>query len=124
MKITIEKQHMSMDICGILDMFRGRSMRGIIEQEGKGLSDREARNYLNDCLSKGYKVIPMSEDDECPEFDYFGGGCPGHGIHYYNDDDKEITKEEYDKITAERGMRNEQNLQAPSYVQLPSRTQG
>ena len=36
-------------------------------------------------------------EDECPNFDYFGGGCPGHDVHYYDDDDKEITKEEYEK---------------------------
>ena len=41
-----------------------------------------------------YKIICQ---DECPDFDYFGGGCPGHDIHYYDDNDKEITKEEYEK---------------------------
>ena len=40
--------------------------------------------------------MPLCDEDECPDFDYFGGGCPGHDVHYY-DDDKEITKEEYEK---------------------------
>ena len=48
-------------------------------------------------LEKGHKVLPMCDEDECPDFDYFGGGCPGHDVKYYDDDDKEITKEEYEQ---------------------------
>ena len=53
-------------------------------------------NHIYDHLEKGHKVLPLCDEDECPDFDYFGGGCPGHDVHYY-DDDKEITKEEYEK---------------------------
>lgn len=39
----------------------------------------------------------MCVEHECPDFDYFGGGCPVHDVHYYDDDGNEITKEEYEK---------------------------
>lgn len=90
--------HMSVNIRGMLDYCRRKSMAGlIIDDKGRGLSDKEARDYLYDHLEKGHKVLPMCDEDECPDFDYFGGGCPGHDIHYYDDNDKEITKEEYEK---------------------------
>ena len=90
--------HMSVNIRGMLDYCNRKSMTGlIIDDEGRELSDKEARNYLYDHLEKGHKVLPMCDADECPDFDYFGGGCPGHDIHYYDDNDKEITKEEYEK---------------------------
>ena len=90
--------HMSVNIRGMLDHCRRKSMAGlIIDDKGRELSDEEARNYLYNHLEKGHKVLPMCDEDECPDFDYFGGGCPGHDIHYYDDNDKEITKEEYEK---------------------------
>lgn len=90
--------HMSVNIRGMLDYCKRKSMAGlIIDDKGRGLSDKEARDYLYDHLEKGHKVLPMCDEDECPDFDYFGGGCPGHDVHYYDDNDKEITKEEYEK---------------------------
>ena len=90
--------HMSVNIRGMLDYCRRKSIAGlIIDDKGRGLSDKEAHDYLYDHLEKGHKVLPLCDEDECPDFDYFGGGCPGHDIHYYDDDDKEITKEEYEK---------------------------
>ena len=89
---------MSVNIRGMLENCRRKSMAGlIIDDDGRELSDKEARDYLYDHLEKGHKVLPMCDEDECPDFDYFGGGCPGHDIHYYDDNDKEITKEEYEK---------------------------
>ena len=89
---------MSVNIRGMLDYCRRKSIAGlIIDDKGRGLSDKESRDYLYDHLEKGHKVLPMCDADECPDFDYFGGGCPGHDIHYYDDNDKEITKEEYEK---------------------------
>ena len=41
---------------------------------GKECTDKEARDYLKECLNKGYKVIPFGE---CEGFDY-QTGCPGH----------------------------------------------
>ena len=96
---------MSINIRGMLENCRRKSMTGlIIVDKGRELSDEEARSYLYDHLEKGHKVLPMCNEDECPDFDYFGGGCPGHDIHYYDDDDKEITKEEYEKKGGNKWM--------------------
>ena len=65
--------------------------------KGRYMSDEEARNYLYDHIEKGHNVLPMCVEHECPDFDYFGGGCPRHDVHYYDDDGNEITKEEYEK---------------------------
>lgn len=93
---------MSANIRGMLNCFRRKSMAGLIVDNGRELSDEEARNYLYDHLEKGHKVLPLCDEDECLDFDYFGGGCPGHDIHYYDDDDKEITKEEYEQKGGEQ----------------------
>lgn len=72
-------------------------MAGFFTYNGRYMSDLEARNYLMDHIEKGHKVLPMCDENECPDFDYYGGGCPGHDVHYYDDEGKEITKEEYEK---------------------------
>ena len=94
-KITGHR-HMSINIRGMLNYFSKKSMAGFIVDKGRELSDEEVRNYLYDHLEKGHKVLPMCDEDECPDFDYFGGGCPGHDIRYYDDYYKEITQEEYE----------------------------
>lgn len=95
--------HISVNIRGMLANCRRKSMDGlIIDDDGRELSDKEVRDYLYDHLEKGHKVLPMCDEDKCPDFDYFGGGCPGHDVHYYDDDDKEITKEEYEKKGGEK----------------------
>lgn len=95
--MTVAKRHMGIDIHGMLEHYRKRSMRGlIIDDDGKPLNDAESRQYLYNHIKQGHSVLPMCDDKECPDFDYFGGGCPGHGIHYYDDDNNEITKEQYE----------------------------
>ena len=89
--------HMCANIRGMLYHFGRKSMAGLFVDNGRELSDKEARDYLYDHIEKGHKVLPLCDEDECPDFDYFGGGCPGHDVHYYDDNDKEITKEEYEK---------------------------
>ena len=51
--------HMSVNIRGMLDHFRRKSMSGLIVDKGRELSDKEARDYLYDHLEKGHKVLPM-----------------------------------------------------------------
>lgn len=97
MKMTVAKRHMGINIQGMLEYYRRRSMRGlIINDDGKPMTDTEARQYLYNHLKQGHSVLPMCDDKECPDFDYFGGGCPGHGIHYFDNDNNEITKEQYE----------------------------
>ena len=97
MKKVTEYKHLCVNIRCMLNQFRRKSMEGLIVDKGRELSDEEVRNYLYDHIEKGHKVLPMCDEDECPDFDYFGCGCPGHNIRYYDDDGNEITKEEYEK---------------------------
>lgn len=97
MRMTVAKRHMSVDIQGFLEHYRKRSMRGLsINDDGKPMNDADARQYLYNHLLQGHTVLPMCDDKKCPDFDYFGGGCPGHDVHYYDDDNNEITKEQYE----------------------------
>jgi hypothetical protein len=71
-------RHMSANIEGMLRNYKRRSMAGlIIDDNGKELSDREARKYLEECKAKGWKKIPCSD---CEGFDPFENGCPGHPV--------------------------------------------
>lgn len=90
---------MSIDISGMLKYYRRKSMRGVMSDDnGRPMSDEEVRAELQRHLSLGHKIIPLCNDKDCPDFDYFGGGCPGHGIHYFDNDNREISKEEYERL--------------------------
>lgn len=70
-------RHMCADIRGMLNNHRRKgSLKGIFKNEetGQSLSDDEAREYLYDCLAKGWRVLPMGG---CDNFDY-QTGCKGH----------------------------------------------
>lgn len=71
-------QHMCMSIEGCLRNHKGRKIKIFSGDDGGQTSDKKAREYLAECLAKGWKVIPFSEP--CEGFDYFGHGCPGHLI--------------------------------------------
>jgi len=82
--------HMHADIRGMLDHHRRKgSLKGVFKntETGIGLSDQEARDYLYDCLAKGWRVLPV---DGCDNFDY-QTGCKGHPIDA--DDNSENKKE-------------------------------
>jgi hypothetical protein len=65
--------HTSAAIRGLLAL---KDLSGVItDDQGRELSDAEAREYLHDCLEKGWKVLPMS--GKCDNFDY-QTGCKGH----------------------------------------------
>jgi hypothetical protein len=67
---------MCIDIKGILKNKMGKkSLKGFFDKEnGKPCTHNEAMDYLLDCLSKGWSVIPMGK---CDNFDY-QTGCKGH----------------------------------------------
>ncbi|MBD5210981.1 MAG: hypothetical protein HDS77_06925 [Bacteroidales bacterium] len=109
MKKTTAQKHMSVNIQGMLNFYRRKSMAGLMtDDNGRSMSDKEVREELQRHLSLGHKLLPMCDEKECPDFDYFGGGCPGHGIHYYDNDDKEISKEEYDASIEAMSKKNNQ----------------
>ncbi len=68
--------HMCVNIRGF--MRNAKFPRGyrnvIVNDEGKMLSPEDAREYLFDCLAKGWKVLPLGE---CEGFSH-ETGCPGH----------------------------------------------
>lgn len=72
------QRHMSMNIQGILRNNKRKKIRFFSDDNGNEISDADARKYLQECIDKGWKVIPCSDD--CEGFDHFGGGCPGHLI--------------------------------------------
>lgn len=97
MKKTTATIHMSINIRGLINYYCGRSMMGLMKDDnGKKMTDKEVRTELQRHISLGHTILPMCDDKDCPDFDYFGGGCPGHGIHYYDNDNNEITKEQYE----------------------------
>ena len=75
-------------------------MRGVLKDDnGNPCSDAAVRKELQDHLAKGHTCLPMCDPAECPDFDYRGGGCPGHGIHYYDNDGNEVSKAEWEAAT-------------------------
>lgn len=76
----ITRRHVSWSIKGALKLYKRTSMDGLLTVDGKTLNDSEARQFLNECLEKGYECLPMCNSDECPDFDYYGKGCPGHPV--------------------------------------------
>lgn len=72
--------HVSWSIKSILEVYKADSLDGLLAVEGKTLNDSEARQFLNECIEKGYKCLPICNSDDCHDFDYYGGGCPGHAV--------------------------------------------
>lgn len=76
--MAIVTRHMSLNIAGFLRNTGRKKIRIFEDDNGKILSDTEARKYLSECLNKGWKIIPLGGEDICDGFDFLGGGCPGH----------------------------------------------
>ena len=70
------RKHMSASIDGLLNLYKKKRINFLIDDDGKTLSDKEARAKLARLKNMGHTLLPTS--DECIGFDPFGGGCPGH----------------------------------------------
>ena len=68
---------MSTNIDGLLRNMKGKKITICSDDNGKPLSDKEARAELARLQALGHKLIPSGD---CEGFDPFGGGCPGHII--------------------------------------------
>jgi len=68
---------MCTNIEGLLRNMKGKKINFITGDDGKTLSDKEARKAIAELQAKGHKLIPSGD---CEGFDPFGGGCPGHQI--------------------------------------------
>lgn len=72
---------MSANIEGMLRYYKRKKITFMQDDDGKPISDKEARAYLAECQVKGWKLIPCGN---CEGFDPFGKGCPGHPIEDVN----------------------------------------
>lgn len=71
------RRHMSANIEGMLRNYKGKKMDGLLnDEDGKEMSDKQARKFLAECLEKGWRLIPCGD---CEGFDN-QTGCPGHPI--------------------------------------------
>lgn len=70
--------HMSVNLDGLLRNYKRRKINIMEDDNGRKLSDREARAEIARLQALGHKL--MSCSNECEGFDPFGGGCPGHPI--------------------------------------------
>jgi hypothetical protein len=76
-KKTTMKRHMSLCLAGALKW--RKNLKGIFTDEnGNEVSHMEAKKYIKECIEKGWRVIPMSEEP-CEGFSY-QDGCPGHVV--------------------------------------------
>ena len=72
-------RHTSVNIAGLLRNYGKKKLTGLFtDDDGREISDKDARRYLAECQAKGWKLLPMS--DKCEGFDHFGEGCPGHEV--------------------------------------------
>lgn len=75
MKVT---NHMSINLEGLLRNYKDRKINIMTDDDGKELTDHQARSLIQDLQAQGHKL--MSSSSECEGFDPFGGGCPGHEV--------------------------------------------
>lgn len=66
---------MSCNIEGLLRNYTRKKINFLEDNNGKVLSDKEARQEIAKLQALGHKLI-----GNCKGFDPFGGGCPGHSV--------------------------------------------
>ena len=71
------KRHLCTNIEGLLRNMKGKKINFFNDDNGKELSDKEARKAIAELQANGHKLISIGD---CEGFDPFGGGCPGHKI--------------------------------------------
>lgn len=75
--------HMKVDLRGIL--LRAVNVQALDQtfkiSGGRNLTGEETLAVIIDNLLKGRACLPLTHTmGECPDFDYSGGGCPGHSV--------------------------------------------
>ncbi len=72
---------MSVSIDGLLRNYKRRKINFMEDDNGRPMTDKEARAEIARLQSLGHKLIPTAD---CAGFDPFGGGCPGHEVEPSN----------------------------------------
>lgn len=70
-------RHMSTNIEGMLRNMKGKKINFLDDDNGRQMTDKEARVAIAELQAKGHKLIPSGD---CDGFDPLGGGCPGHPV--------------------------------------------
>jgi len=68
-------RHMSCNIEGLLINYKRKKINFLEDDNGRVLSDKEARQEIAKLQALGHKLI-----GNCEGFDPFDGGCPGHPV--------------------------------------------
>ena len=75
--VGAKRVHLKMDIKGCLRNNSDKDLKGMFQDDtGKDVPVEKAKEFLNECLSKGWKFIPVGD---CDNFDY-QKGCLGHKV--------------------------------------------
>lgn len=75
------KKHMCVSIEGLLRNYKRKKITFMEDDNGRPMTDKEAREEIKRLQSLGHKLLPTGD---CEGFDPFGGGCPGHQIEDEN----------------------------------------
>lgn len=68
--------HMSVNLNALLKRYKNIKIDIITHDNGRIMSDKEARVEIQERIDQGHKLMCCS--DNCEDFDPFGNGCPGH----------------------------------------------
>lgn len=76
--------HLMQDIAGGILAARRGDLDGVCtdSETGKVLTRAEVIHEFQEALKRGERVMRMCPEAECPDFDVYGKGCPGHAKPY------------------------------------------
>lgn len=69
--------HMRASIEGLLQNFKRKKITFMLDDDGRPMSDKQARAEIKRLQYLGHKYIPCGK---CEGFDPFENGCPGHDM--------------------------------------------
>lgn len=73
-----KKWHMSVNLEGMLRNYKGKKINFMEDDDGRILTDKQARAEIARLQALGHKLMPTN--NKCEGFDPFKKGCPGHEI--------------------------------------------
>lgn len=62
----------------MLNYHKKKKITWLEHDDGRAMTDGEARVYLHNLQCEGHKLMPTT--DRCEGFDPFEKGCPGHPV--------------------------------------------
>jgi hypothetical protein len=83
-----DKIHTCIDIENLMRVHGRKSLDFFTADDGTPLTDSEVRAKFKAALAKGHRLYPLCKDGECPDFDPYVNGCPGHVLEKVEGEDK------------------------------------